>query len=48
MPGKHIAVKDDCFSLFVTMVTQLIGNYIAEKKRDCCFSLFVTMVGRVD
>ena len=27
---------------------RLIGNYIAEKKRDRCFSLFATMVGQVD
>ena len=36
MQSKHIAVKekDDCFNLFVTIVTQWIGNYIAVKKRD--------------
>ena len=27
---------------------RLIGNYIAEKKRDGCCSLFVTMVAQVD
>ena len=25
----------------------LIGNYIAEKKRECCLSLFVTIVTKL-